>query len=230
MLISMLVQIPVLALSLVAVPPPTIDCLLEKTDARTDELALAHFRKTVNRYVELHRRLEAGLPSRTMSSDAEQNQRAVDALAAAIRDARLSARPGSVFTPQVADVFRRRIATAVRDVECDIATLLDEMEEAGLPGVPPPVINGSLPWGLGDVPWPSILWRLPRLPDELEYRFVGRHIVLLDVHANLVVDILENAVPWYAPQFDKGSNSGSRFPALQAGPCDVHPELATCWS
>jgi hypothetical protein len=40
-----------------------------------------------------------------------------------------------------------------------------------------------------------ILEALPPLPEELQYRFVGPTLVLLDVHADLVVDILPNALP-----------------------------------
>ena len=43
--------------------------------------------------------------------------------------------------------------------------------------------------------WPGFLWTLPALPEELQYRFVGRDLILLDVHANLVVDILRDAIP-----------------------------------
>ncbi len=42
--------------------------------------------------------------------------------------------------------------------------------------------------------WPCVLDALPRLPHELQYRFVGRDLVLVDTHADLVVDILRNAV------------------------------------
>jgi hypothetical protein len=31
---------------------------------------------------------------------------------------------------------------------------------------------------------------LPRLPEELEYRFVGRDLILRDVKANLIVDFI----------------------------------------
>ena len=36
---------------------------------------------------------------------------------------------------------------------------------------------------------------LPPLPDELQYRLVGGHLVLVDIHAGLVVDILRHALP-----------------------------------
>ena len=35
---------------------------------------------------------------------------------------------------------------------------------------------------------------LPPLPDELQYRLVGGHLVLVDIHACLVVDILRHVL------------------------------------
>jgi hypothetical protein len=223
MMVSLLISVSMLVLSVTASPARATDCLLEAAD-EYDEVAIARFTKVVNKYVELHRLVENPMSPRTMSSDPEQIARASDRLAAAIREARPTAGPGRLFTPQVADFFRRRIATAVRDVECDVANWLDEMEEASLPGVSSPVANGSFPWGFGDVAWPSVLWRLPLLPEELEYRFAGRDIVILDVHANLVVDVLENAAP------QTGEASGLPSTAPSTGPCDAHPELAACWT
>jgi len=42
---------------------------------------------------------------------------------------------------------------------------------------------------------PSVLMNLPQLPKEVEYRIVGRDLILLDVGTNLVVDIAPNVVP-----------------------------------
>ena len=36
---------------------------------------------------------------------------------------------------------------------------------------------------------------LPVLPDELQYRFVERDLVLVDIDADLVVDVLSDALP-----------------------------------
>ena len=41
---------------------------------------------------------------------------------------------------------------------------------------------------------PNILAALPKLPEDLEYRFVSKHMILLDVHANLIVDYVLNAI------------------------------------
>jgi hypothetical protein len=39
---------------------------------------------------------------------------------------------------------------------------------------------------------------LPRLPDELEHRARGVALVLVDTHANLIVDVLHAAFPQLA--------------------------------
>ena len=42
---------------------------------------------------------------------------------------------------------------------------------------------------------PLILKRLPPLSDGIEYRFMGRDLILRDAHANLIVDFIHEAVP-----------------------------------
>jgi hypothetical protein len=42
---------------------------------------------------------------------------------------------------------------------------------------------------------PLILERLQQLPDGVEYRFMGRDLILRDTKANLIVDLLSGAMP-----------------------------------
>ena len=42
--------------------------------------------------------------------------------------------------------------------------------------------------------FPCVVDVLPALPSELQYRIVGRDLVLTDVHASVVVDILANVL------------------------------------
>jgi hypothetical protein len=42
---------------------------------------------------------------------------------------------------------------------------------------------------------PQVLAALPRLPEDLEYRFIGTRLVLLDVHADIIVDYIDDAMP-----------------------------------
>jgi hypothetical protein len=67
--------------------------------------------------------------------------------------------------------------------------------------------------------WPSLLWRLPPLPPEVEYRFLANDLVLIDIRAGLVVDILRAVLPAADPM----------TPRIFT-PCDVHPDLPACWS
>jgi hypothetical protein len=57
-----------------------------------------------------------------------------------------------------------------------------------------PVVNGRFPWLRGAGMWLCVLNALPSVPEELQYRIVGRDLVLVDVHANLVVDSLRDAL------------------------------------
>src|SRR5207342_3447357 len=60
----------------------------------------------------------------------------------------------------------------------------------------PPAINTDYPTilPLATVP-PGLLLKLPTLPADLEYRFLGRHLILRDIKANLIVDFIPDAVP-----------------------------------
>jgi hypothetical protein len=60
----------------------------------------------------------------------------------------------------------------------------------------PPAINTDYPTALplATVP-PGLLLKLPTLPMDLEYRFLGRHLILRDIKANLIVDFIPDAVP-----------------------------------
>jgi hypothetical protein len=57
-------------------------------------------------------------------------------------------------------------------------------------------INGLYPDAVPVATVPSqVLKTLPPLPEELEYRFVGNSLILLDRQARLIVDYLSGAVP-----------------------------------
>jgi len=76
---------------------------------------------------------------------------------------------------------------------------------------------------------PTALERLPGLPNELEYRFVDRDLVILDTETYLVVDILEHALP-PEPELEEELCAPEFPPPVESGPCGVHPELEMCWS
>jgi hypothetical protein len=57
-------------------------------------------------------------------------------------------------------------------------------------------VNGRYPDSvpLATMP-PQVLAQLPRLPDDLEYRFIASRLILLDVHAHIIVDYIDDALP-----------------------------------
>jgi hypothetical protein len=158
----------------------------------TDQAAVAQFTDAVNRYMNLRWMVEEPLGPEGLCSDPEETQRGIERLARAIRVERSAARAGDIFSPAVAPLFRQHITAARYELGAEVATYLEDEEIQSFIELPRLEVNGSLRWNTGDAVWPFLLRRLPALPPELEYRFVGRDLVLVDVDINLVVDILEN--------------------------------------
>jgi hypothetical protein len=177
---------------------------------------MVQFVARVHDYVETHRRLAAGI-EQPLCSTPEEIAKQAEALAAAIRDARPRAREGDIFTLAAADVFRARIAAMVARYGIDVAAAPrndDEGAEFDLH------VLGTPPWRADRATWAPIVRELPELPAELEYRFITRHLVLIDTGANIVVDILRDALPREA--MPTSSVPGPTF-------CHAHPELDGCW-
>jgi len=42
---------------------------------------------------------------------------------------------------------------------------------------------------------PQVLQTMPKLSEDLEYRFVGDWLILLDVHAHVIADFIEDVLP-----------------------------------
>lgn len=148
----------------------------------------------VNHYIEMHRLVTAPLGPRGMCSDPEELLRHERQFAKAIRERRSDAREGDIFTPEAAHYFRTLIAETAWARGLDLAGELDDAK-AWDTAAAVLEVNAEVPWNAGPMMWTSILWRLPELPPELEYRFVGHDLVLVDVLGNVVVDILRESLP-----------------------------------
>ena len=192
-----------LIVSLALVAPPQVqapvrppDCELEVLTPQTlEELALSEFRQGVDAYVRLHRRLERYLPPEQMFDDPEEMLEASDVLAAAIRAARPNARPGIIFKTGPTQLFRTIIRNTLQEKRYFAGEMIAWLNDERDPKAWPPEVNGRYDWKLGAWMWPALLRKLPPLPPELEYRLVYTDLVIIDLRADLVVDILENAMP-----------------------------------
>ena len=160
-----------------------------------EERALESFDARVAQYIRLHRRLERELPPEQLFQDSEDMSVAIDALHAAIVDARPNAQIGNMFTPLVAYVLTHRLQRAVTANGYTAAEVLAAINAGYRPGMAGPEVNGRLPRIRNIEVWPALHAVLPSLPNELVFRFVGRDLVLWDFHADLIVDILEDALP-----------------------------------
>jgi hypothetical protein len=153
----------------------------------------ADFRTRVASYVELRSQLEQGLPPLQVTDDAAEITRAERALARRIRVARAKAKRGDIFTPAVTGAFRKALV-----LEMDAQSWAFIMDDN--PGAFSVRINGTYPAHkpLSAVP-PKILAALPQLPETIQYRFLGRHLVLFDTKARVILDRLP-----YAIRFPRG--------------------------
>src|SRR5579872_936512 len=114
-------------------------------------------------------------------------------LANRVRVSRAGAKQGEVFTPEIANYFRREItATFNGRYGKRIRSSLKNSEPSEIHLE----INQSYPEkvALQSTP-PTLLLNLPELPKGLEYRIVGRELVLRDSDANIIVDYIQNALP-----------------------------------
>jgi hypothetical protein len=110
-----------------------------------------------------------------------------------VRVLRAGAKQGEIFAPEIARYFRQQLAGA-------LAGQSGRKVRASLRRAEPVKmdlqINQSYPENvpLQSMP-PTVLLKLPELPDGLEYRILDRELVLRDTEANIVVDYIPQALP-----------------------------------
>jgi hypothetical protein len=152
------------------------------------------FSERVEEYVQLHKSVEATLPRLKPTDLPEMITAHQQALARKIRETRRHAHRGDIFTHQAREAFRHAIRSEFQGPDAPNARATIRQ------GSPVKTvrlrINQAYPEGVPytTVP-PTLLLKLPKLPDEVAYRIVGRDLVLLDVKANLVVDLFREVIP-----------------------------------
>ena len=145
-------------------------------------VAAADFDARMLIYAELRANLQQGLPALRLTDDPREIVKAEHALAKRIRAVRAGAHGGEIFTSEIASAFKHALALETRPSTC--ASILDDN-----PGAFSYSINDTYPKRrpLSTVP-PGILMLLPRLPADVEYRFLGQHLILRDTRANVILD------------------------------------------
>ena len=166
-----------------------------------DPDVLKDFQQRVEHYIKFQRRIEkqTGAEQKRTNDPGTINVKQ-DALADIIRARRLTAKQGDIFTPQIADEFRRLLNPEVKgrrgaEVKQELREDFGQEGDEGKPKPVPLKVNEKYPEGtpLPTVPT-NLLQALPTLPPDVEYRIIGKTLILRDVDANLIVDFVPHAI------------------------------------
>jgi hypothetical protein len=185
--LAVLLAAPLVSAQVPANADPTQPDFTITVQGTFDGETLAEFNRRVQDYASLRSRLETGLPPLVVTTDADEIERFEHRLAERIRHARGSRR-GQIFADAMEGQLKRMLVA-----RADAATIAAIMEDG--PGEVDVDINEtySKKHSLATMP-PNLLLVLPDLPKDLEYRFVGRHLVLRDARANIIVDEVPYAI------------------------------------
>lgn len=145
-----------------------------------DTRAIVEFHRATEAYAFLHRAVERRIDMAHRKAGDPSDIRAGELADAIIRE-RPPSREQHVFTPAVVAVFRDVAARSVYG-GCDAGELRTGAWELRHQPNTPATGSKQLTACLAGA--------LPGLPDELEYRSAGTVLLLVDHHANLVVDVL----------------------------------------
>ncbi|MDP2321660.1 MAG: hypothetical protein Q8O42_20255 [Acidobacteriota bacterium] len=154
--------------------------------------ATLEFQSRIKAYLKIHNQAEGTVPNLKRTDDPQEISDREALLAKAIQTLRAGATIGEVFAPEYQPYF-------IKIVQDDFATRPAADRKAIINELPKNMkvdVNTVYPTTIPLATFPAgLLRKLPNLPPELEYRLVGRSLILRDVKANLIVDILRDVVP-----------------------------------
>ncbi|MEK6285776.1 MAG: hypothetical protein AABO57_08550 [Acidobacteriota bacterium] len=164
----------------------------EPAQTASQKKTVKRFEKRVKEYVRLRERLEGKLPGLSNQAKPERIEAHKKAFEDIVRKARANAKPGDILSSDIASYIRNTIKTEFKGT--DRKQLRETILEADTKGVP---LRVNYPYPetkeLTQIP-PTLLLKLPQLPKQVKYRFVGRHLLLVDRENGLIVDYMMNAL------------------------------------
>lgn len=154
--------------------------------------AILAFHQHLEAYMKVHKEAEGKVPNLKRTDDPMEISGREKALAEMIMTLRAGAQESVVFAPDVQKHFRTIIQEDfAKRSHADRVAIEHELPKGAKVSV-----NTIYPTTIPLLTFPAaLLQKLPDLPPELEYRIVGRHLILRDVKANLIVDVLRDAIP-----------------------------------
>jgi hypothetical protein len=150
------------------------------------------FQDRIAAYIALRNKVESTVPQLTETSDPNKIAARERALGEALIKSRPNAKPGDYFVKEYVPVLEQII-------KADFAKRTPAERKALIVELPKGMkfsVNQIYPTTIPLATFPgNLLKELPELPKELEYRIVYRHVILLDVEGNYVVDMVPNVFP-----------------------------------
>lgn len=154
---------------------------------------VADFDRHVKDYLKQRNKVKGQLPPLSKEATPEQITAYQKSFVEALRGMRAGTKQGYIFNAQFADYLRTIIKTEIPAK--DKSEIREVVLEADTKGVP---LKVNYPYPetkeLTQMQ-PTLLLKLPQLPKEVKYRYVGRHMVLVDTDNGLIVDYMLNALP-----------------------------------
>lgn len=154
---------------------------------------VADFDRHVKDYLKQRNRVKKKLKPLSKDATPEEIDAYQKAFVTQLQAMRAGTKQGYIYTPQFTEYVRSVIKTEFPAK--DRAEIKEAILEADTKGVP---LKVNYPYPetkeLSQVP-PTLLLKLPQLPKEVKYRFVGRHMLLVDSDNSLIVDYTLNVLP-----------------------------------
>ena len=152
------------------------------------------FEKRAKEYAKMREQLETQMPKLSKEAKAEEIEAHKKQFQERVRAARVGAKQGDVFTPEAASLIRAIIKDEFKGKE-RIEFRDTVLHEADTKAVPLRV-NYPYPESQELLEMPAtLLLRLPQLPKQVRYRFVGPNLLLVDRENGLIVDYMTKALP-----------------------------------
>jgi hypothetical protein len=168
-------------------------------DAKQSHPSLTEFETNVRNYMKIRKAATKSIPELKDKEDPAAVIAHEKAVAAAIRTARRTARAGDIITPSAQKYFQSLTIGQIRAPGG--GAVKDTIKQGNPPADSEGAdvklqVNGTYPKAAPKSTMPaSLLARFPKLPEELEYRFIGRTLILLDTAANIIVDYAPRVGP-----------------------------------
>jgi hypothetical protein len=176
---------------------------------RMDSEVLDDFYDEIQEYVRDRQKAVSVVPPLPANATAEQIATRQKAFAQAILKYRHGSKQGEIFKKDVEAAFRHVFQEAFASPEGP--AMLNEIRSGNprVEGVPNPRnpmqettknvrvgVNVAYP---DDAPFssvpPGLLLKIPVLPEQVRYRFIGRTLIIRDTEANVILDFIRDIVP-----------------------------------